>query len=91
MENQTHAKAQAEIEARLSDLSRKYWVLDGETLYVKNGADSQFASAYYIHTDPAGTVYWSMDSRSVTKKEFANLSGWTSDPAPLASTVEATL
>jgi hypothetical protein len=76
-----------EIEDRLADLEVKYWVLEDGELYVKQGKSAMAASRFYVHTDPAGTVHWSHDSRMVTNRDFKALGGWQSSkevPVPCA-------
>ncbi len=77
---------QAELQRRLADLETVYWALTSDNeLFLKRGADSQYASAYYVHVDPAGTAYWHLDNRTVSKKELAGITVWSNAAVPVAA------
>ncbi len=72
--------AELELESAL----RQWWTILDETLYIKQGEKTQYASRFYTHRDPAGTIHWARDHVNVSKKEFALLVGWSDTVAPEA-------
>ncbi len=73
-----------QLEARLADIEKKYWLIIEDELYVKQGQDSSFASLYYAHTDPAGVVHWRLQQDSGHKT--TKLQGdWSGGPIPVAT------
>lgn len=76
---------QNEVNQRLADLETVYWSITSDNeIFIKRGRESQYASVYYPHSDPAGVFYWHLDNRTVSKKELAAVGVWSSDPVPNA-------
>lgn len=75
----------AQLRAKLADLHIKYWIISDDVLYIKRGAATTTASAFYAHTDPAGTWHWALDHSTVSQKTFNALGeGWSSEAVPPA-------